>query len=63
MGMKLRYCCCKQYRIKRYNLEAEFKKVKSKSRDGLSTDDEVIEEKLHRIFNDNESAIPKETEG
>jgi hypothetical protein len=59
LGMKLRYCCSKKYKTKRLNLEAEFKKVKSKSKDGYSTDDEVIEEKLNRIFQDNEPNIAK----
>lgn len=60
LNWKLKYLLCSPYRVKYYDLQAEFKKIKSKTNvHGDSTDDEEMDEKVHTIFKANEKAVRK----
>ena len=60
LNWKIKYCCCRSYRVKHHDLQAEFKRIKARTNvHGESTDDEEMEEKVHTIFKTNEKAVRK----
>ena len=60
LNWKFKYCCLKRYRIQYHDLQAEFKRIKSRTNaHGESTDDEEMEEQINTIFKTNEKAVRK----
>ena len=58
LNWKLKYLCCRPYRVSYHDLTAEFKKIKAKTNiHGDSTDDEEMDEKVQTIFKQNEKAV------
>ena len=60
LNWKLKYLCCRPYRVTYHDLQKEFKKIKAKTNiHGDSTDDEEMDEKVQTIFKANEKAVRK----
>ena len=53
---KFRYCCGKEYNVATRNLKLEMKNIK-KTGNGESSDDEILEEQLNKVFEKNSDAI------
>ncbi len=47
---KCRYNCSSKYKISKVNLTQEFKDIKKKSADGESTDDEIMNQELDKVY-------------
>jgi len=57
---KCRYNCSSKYKIQQKNLNDELKSIKSKSgADGESTDDEIMNEELEKLYEQNKDAISR----
>ena len=56
---KLRYNCLSSYKVTRRNLMLDFKNLKKNAENGESTDDEVIEEELNKIYEKNRGQISR----
>ena len=55
---KFRYCCDKKYKIKTYNLDRNFAKLRAEQNDdGHSSDDEEIYQAAKRIYLEREHEI------
>ena len=60
LNWKLKYLCCRPYRVSHHDLNKKFKEIKAKTNaHGDSTDDEEMDEKVQEIFKSNEKAVRK----
>ena len=44
------YCCNSKYKVRKRNLLNDFKDIKKKHREGESTDDEIMNEELDKVY-------------
>ena len=54
---KFLYNCNSKYKVRRRNLTEDFKDIKKTHREGESTDDEIIEEELNKVYESNRDHI------
>lgn len=59
---KCRYNCSKKYKVRFRNMIADLKTIKKNSKNGESTDDEEMEEKLNQIYEKNKQEIIRKSQ-